>query len=119
MKKPAKIGGIKFDSNKQDKPSISLIPTKPLFEIARVLDFGKEKYSAHNWRNGITQDRLLSAAMRHLLSNNEGETLDPESNLNHLAHAACMILFCLEQQLREATYHEFDNRFKARENCVD
>lgn len=101
--------GLKLDSG---KAPLALLPTQPLLEIARVLAFGREKYSAHNWRNGIEQERLLSAALRHILANNEGETLDSESNLNHLAHAACMILFCLEQQLKPEQFSEFDNRYK-------
>lgn len=63
---------LKFDTDKAEKPSLSLLPTKPLYEVARVLDFGKVKYTAHNWREGLEQDRLLSAAMRHILLNNEG-----------------------------------------------
>ena len=104
------MAGLKFDNN---KPSLSLIPNKPLLEIARVLDFGSRKYSAHNWREGIEQDRLLSAALRHIYANNEGETVDAESGLNHLAHAACCILFALEEQLRPESYKAFDNRFDA------
>ena len=113
IKKPALAGGTKFDDNKQEKPSLSLLPTKPLLEIARVLDYGKEKYAAHNWRAGIDNSRLLDAALRHILANNEGETHDPESGLNHLAHAACMLLFALEQQERPITYAAFDNRYNA------
>ena len=108
--------GIKNDNG---KAPLALIPTKPLLEIARVLDFGRMKYSSHNWRNGIEQERLLSAALRHILANNEGENKDEESGLNHLAHACCCLLFALEQQLREETYSEFDDRFIAKDNCVD
>lgn len=100
---------IKFDS---DKPTMSLLPTLPLLEIAKVLDFGKQKYAAHNWRKGIAQSRLISAAMRHIVAYNDGEDLDAESNLSHLAHAACTILFCLEQQLLPDQYSGFDDRFK-------
>jgi len=107
------VVGMKFDSNKSEKPSISLIPTKPLFEIAKVLDFGKEKYAAHNWRNGIDSSRLTDAALRHILLDNEGTTTDDESGLLHLAHAACMILFALEQRLRSESYKDFDDRYDA------
>jgi len=110
-----KTGGTKHDTDKAAKPSLSLLPTQPLLEIARVLDFGAAKYAAHNWRAGIDNSRLLDAALRHILANNEGETLDPESGLNHLAHAGCMILFALEQQLRATAYADFDNRFRADE----
>ena len=119
MKQSKKIGGTKYDTNKKEKPSLALLPTQPLMEIARVLDFGKEKYAAHNWRNGIAQERLHSAALRHILASNEGQNLDSESGLLHLAHAACCILFLLEQQLRTETYKEFDDRYKVGEHCAD
>lgn len=99
--------GTKFDGG---KPTTSLLPSKPLLEIAKVLDFGAAKYEPHNWKKGIKYSRVLSAAQRHLLAWNDGEQLDPDSKLTHLAHAACNILFLLEYELSGMT--EFDDRRK-------
>jgi hypothetical protein len=97
---------IKYDD---DKLPLHLLSTTALEQIAEVLQFGAQKYAAHNWRKGFVWSRPLSAAMRHLLAFNNGEDRDPESNLSHLAHAACCIMFLLEF---EKTRPELDDRYK-------
>lgn len=87
-----KLCGIKYD---EDKPNLSLLPSEALLEITKVLDFGAYKYSSHNWRGGFVWSRVYSAVMRHLLAWNSGETYDKDSGLNHLAHAACGLMFLL------------------------
>jgi len=82
--------GVKTDNN---KPSMSLIDPDFLVGLAKVLDFGKEKYAAHNWRGGIKFSRLISAAYRHLGEINRGEDLDSESGLLHVYHLACCVMF--------------------------
>lgn len=99
-------GGKKFDSG---KPPMSLLSGIAKRKIARVLDFGRQKYDAHNWRKGMAWSRLLDAAERHLDAYNMGEDLDPESGLSHLAHAACCLMFLLEY---EDTHTELDDRYK-------
>lgn len=106
MKK--KLTGQKHD---QEKPRTDLLPTAPLLKIAEVLGFGAKKYDAHNWRGGIEYSRLLGAALRHLLAFNDGEDIDPESGLSHLAHLGCCVLFLLEQ---EAKGTGVDDRYKPR-----
>jgi hypothetical protein len=97
---------VKHDA---DKLPMHLLSTEALEQIAAVLQFGAEKYAAHNWRKGFVWSRPLSAALRHLLAFNAGEDRDPESNLSHLAHAACCIMFLLEF---EKTRPELDDRYK-------
>lgn len=82
--------GSKYDNN---KPSMALIDADFLLGLAKVLDFGKEKYAAHNWRGGISFSRLISAAYRHLGAINKGEDLDSESSLPHVYHLACCVMF--------------------------
>lgn len=106
IEKPTAGTGVKHDGG---KPPLGLIPRSALVAEARVLDFGKRKYAAHNWRGGMEWSRLLDAALRHLTAWNEGEDLDPESGLNHLAHARCCLGFLIEYQERGLGH---DDRFK-------
>ena len=95
---------IKHDEN---KPQLDLLPEDPLIDIARVLMKGKETYGRDNWRKGLAWSRCYAAALRHLFAWHKGETTDPETGLNHLAHAACEILFLLEFS---RTHLELDDR---------
>lgn len=90
------IAAVKHDSG---KPPMSLLPGAALRKIAEVLDFGQQKYSSNNWRKGFKWSRLHDACLRHLTSYQDGERLDPESNLSHLAHAGCMLLFLLQHEV--------------------
>ncbi len=75
----------------------TLLPIGALTSIVRVLEFGARKYGADNWR--MVDDgagRYTEALLRHIMAYLEGERLDPESGLPHLAHAGCCILFILE-----------------------
>ena len=87
---------LKYDDG---KPPMDLLPGAALREISRVLGFGARKYSQHNWRQGFKWSRLHAAALRHLTSYQDGERLDPESGLSHLAHAGCMLLFLLTHEV--------------------
>ena len=83
----------KFDNN---KPRTDLVPSSLVIETAKVLGFGASKYDSDQWRDGTDYSRIYGACLRHLLAWHEGEDNDPESGLNHLAHAACNIAFLLE-----------------------
>ncbi len=85
--------GKKYDHG---KPKLELLPTKPLEDIAKVLEFGANKYGENNWQL-VPQGRkrYAGAALRHLFAWMRGEVNDPESGLPHLAHAGCCVLFLL------------------------
>ena len=85
-------GGIKEDNG---KAPLSLLDREALEQIAQVLRFGATKYSPHNWRSGIRYTRLTDAALRHLFAFVDGEDLDPETGISHVAHAGCCIMFLL------------------------
>ena len=85
-------GGTKYDEN---KVRFELLPQASLQEIAKVLTFGAQKYSDHNWTKGIAYSRLLGAAFRHLGAWAVGQDKDKETGLSHLAHAGCCIVFLL------------------------
>lgn len=83
--------GVKFDTG---KPPWALLPFDAVDEIVKVLGFGADKYSKDNWKHVDNfEDRYLSAALRHLSAHAQGETVDSESGLMHLAHAGCCVLF--------------------------
>jgi Domain of unknown function (DUF5664) len=87
------------DKRDSGKAPMSLLAAvyRPLQEVARVLEFGNRKYkSIRNFRhvpNG--EQRYLDAALRHILSRADGERLDSESGIDHLAHATCCTLMAL------------------------
>lgn len=95
--------------NDSEKIPVDLVPSEAIFRIGEVLAFGAKKYDRHNWRKGISYSRLIAAAQRHILAFNAGENLDPESNLSHVAHAACCLLFLLEF---DAKRPDLDDRYK-------
>ena len=95
MKEP-----VKHD---QDKPRIDLIPPQAIKDIAEVLTYGAQKYDAHNWRDngGLAYSRVYAAAQRHLLSFWDGQSLDEETGMSHLAHAACCIVFLMSYETED------------------
>lgn len=99
-------GGYKAD---HDKPDLSLLSSIAILKIGQVLQVGKKKYTAHNWRAGMAWSRCLSAALRHIFAYIGGEDKDPETGLSHLSHAACCLTFLLEY---EETHRDKDDRFK-------
>jgi len=91
-------GGVKHDDG---KPKYALLPYDAIEEVAKVLTYGEKKYGARNWEKGMAWDRVFSATMRHLVKWwQKGEDVDPETGINHLAHAACDVLMLLAFQLR-------------------
>ena len=87
------LSGIKHDS---DKPRMELLSNTALIGTAKVLAAGAQKYSSDNWRGGLEWRRLIGAAYRHLGAFQDGEDLDPETNLSHLHHLACCVMFLQE-----------------------
>jgi hypothetical protein len=56
---------------------------------------GADKYGPYNWRKTkVCTTTYIAAMMRHLNAWRDGEDLDPESGITHLAHvvASCNIL---------------------------
>jgi hypothetical protein len=49
-----------------------------------------ERYGDYNWRNtGVCASTYVSAMMRHINAWRDGEDIDPESGMSHVAHVAC------------------------------
>lgn len=97
LSQTATTGGRKFDGG---KPQYGLIPPKALKELVKVLTLGAIKYEPDNWKHvPEAQYRYYDALMRHAWDWKSGEQLDPETGINHLAHAMCNLLFLLERDL--------------------
>ena len=89
--------GHKHDTG---KARFSLIPLPALQEVMKVLEHGAEKYEVDNWKRiDDFENRYYDAIFRHLFAYKNGEVLDKESGINHLAHAACGVLFLLDRQI--------------------
>jgi hypothetical protein len=77
-----------------------------LTAAAEAFAFGAEKYAPWNWMEGTPWSVPLASIGRHLLAEDKGELVDPESGLPHRAHVACnalMLLFYVK------TYPERDD----------
>jgi hypothetical protein len=85
--------GLKFDS---DKPDWSLLPLHLLRGIVRVLGYGAKKYARNNWQHvPDAKNRYTAALLRHLAAWQGGERVDPETQLSHLHHIGCCLLFLI------------------------
>ena len=79
-----------------EKRRWDLLPWKQIGSVVDVLTYGAAKYDADNWRRVPDACRRYFAAMqRHLTARLEGEVLDPETGMPHLAHACCCLIFML------------------------
>ena len=99
-------GAKKADGNKN---RLDLLPTRALEQIGLVLTYGADKYGSSNWRAGMDYSRLTGAVLRHLFAWMREEETDPETGLNHIAHAATNLLFLLEMLI---TSTGTDTRYK-------
>lgn len=115
--------GLKANNNKM---LMSLLPSPALYEIARVLTYGANKYTicndckatfqhnrticsecgstniisgAHNWSKGMNWSWIIDALERHLDKFKCGIDLDKESGLLHSSQIACNALFLLTFQV--------------------
>ena len=103
--------GSMSEATKNDKGKVplSILTRESLEAEARAFEYGARKYDRNNYKDGMAWTRMLDAALRHIIAFNDGEDLDKESHLCHLAHAkAClaMLIYYYENKVGE------DDRFK-------
>ena len=79
----------------KDKTKLSLIEPAFIVGLGDVLTFGAKKYGVDNWKNATSKDvsRYKDALLRHIFAYLDGEKCDKETNLSHLYHAACNLMF--------------------------
>lgn len=122
----------------QGKPPLASLPMEALREMAKVMAYGAKKYTRpgtctckpivdkihapgcpalkmisgrDNWRYGTEWTEFVNSALRHIASFLDGEDVDQESKLLHLAHAMTDIGFVLEYQVKGVGT---DDRFKGK-----
>lgn len=94
-----------------DDPKLPMELLDPLFleGVARVLEYGAQKYAKNNWMSGMAWTVVFGSILRHLWAWARGETLDLESGLPHLHHAACGLMF-LCRYTGDGRYRKLDDR---------
>jgi len=90
--------GRKFDGGKLE---YGLLPPLALEETVKVLTFGAQKYERDNWQKvPDSKRRYFDALQRHVWAWKQGEQVDPESGIHHLAHAMCCLMFLYEHDVK-------------------
>ncbi len=94
------------------KLPLELITPEILKGLAEVLKHGAKKYAPNNWMRGMSWETVMGGVLRHLTAFRAGEELDPESNLPHLHHAACGLMFLswYSNGPSSAQHQKFDDR---------
>jgi hypothetical protein len=74
------------------KIPLHLVPSTLMIYAALAFKQGGDKYGPFNWRkSAVKAQTYVGAAMRHILAWQDGEDIDPESGIPHLAHGiACL-----------------------------
>lgn len=100
---------IKADAGKL---RLTLVPTEIIYSIARIREYGCNKYPSggkDNWKR-VEPQRYMDALARHVLAAwDDYAATDPESGYMHLEHAACNLAFLL-QLIREEKNHDDTER---------
>jgi hypothetical protein len=85
------------------------LPRSALEAVGKVYHFGAQKYEDYNFRRGYKWSLSYDAMMRHQIAFWDGEDLDPESGLPHMAHvmwhAATLIEFMV-------SHPDYDDRYR-------
>lgn len=94
--------GAKLDAGKTEFGLIMQGMPRALRQVARVATYGANKYTRDGWLSVPDGPRRYTDAMyRHLNAEACGELHDPDTQLEHAAHAAWNALARLELLLRE------------------
>lgn len=107
---------LKADGGKTDPTLLDEGCPRAIAVITRVLDYGALKYEAHSWQKVPDAiQRYKKAERRHMRKRDQGEVLDEESGLLHLAHQAINTIFQLELLLKDLTPTGFEAFLKFKE----
>lgn len=93
------------------KGRFDLVPTAPIFLLARVYEMGAAKYASRNWEKGMPIGKFIDCAERHLGKYKMGLRDEP-----HLSQALWNIVGALWMAgmvhfgLRSAEYNDLPNQ---------
>lgn len=87
------VAALRFN---QKKPRLGLVPASLTRYVGAGMTYGAEKYGDNNWRKGFNWVGLIDSLERHIAAFKEGEDIDAESGLPHLAHVGCNVAFLIE-----------------------
>jgi len=98
--------GLRFNAG---KPVLSMVleAKHALAGAARVLEFGRKKYTRGNWRKGLPLTEVADSLLRHTAEWLAGEDYDEESGELHVDHMHVNTLFLAELT---RTHPELDSR---------
>jgi Domain of unknown function (DUF5664) len=83
------------------KAPLSCVPMNVVAEMGLGMLEGASKYGRHNYRGvGVRTSVYFDAAMRHLIAFWEGEDIDPDSGVHHVAKALVTLAVLRDSQLR-------------------
>lgn len=72
-----------------------------LCACARAMEFGADKYSRNNWKNGFIWSHMIDACQRHLLPvMYQHPPIDEESGLHHMDHVFFCVAMLLEMFIK-------------------
>lgn len=99
------------DSGKPTNPKDALgikkiplhcIPSAPLLELGLSMMEGGRKYGTHNYRAiGVRFSTYFDAATRHIIDWWEGEDIDPDSGVHHIAKAIASLVVLRDSMFME------------------
>lgn len=97
MENTEKSGGTRYSSGKPG--GFHHLPLLGLLEVARVGQYGAEKYAPHDWRQGQSFSTLMDCMARHYVAacDKGAWARDDESGRYHIAHLAWNALCMLRQ----------------------
>lgn len=94
---------------KEGKPRMGLVYASAMEEIAKVREYGINKYGDRgDWRT-VPREDYFDAALRHLIKAKAYEfdecsaenDIDEESGISHLSHAMVNIMFLIEGRTKK------------------
>lgn len=81
----------------QAKSPLGLVPGTAMVMMSEALRDGSDKYGPANWRvDPVSSSTYRDACLRHLFAWIDGEDVDPQSGVPHLAHAMTNIAIILD-----------------------
>ena len=84
------------------KVPFSTIPAAVLVEVAIGMGEGAIKYGKYNYRiEGVRSSIYFDATFRHLIAWQEGEDIDPDSNLSHITKAITSLMVLRDAMIQD------------------